>query len=744
MKPFHWFVGVLCLLLMVGCGSSGDQPSPTPSTPATLPPPQVRTTISPDAQAAAKKFLDAWQAENYDSMYAMLSEDSRQTISLQDFSAFYSKLAIEAALDEIQTQVISTQTHTQQAEVSYQVVWHSRLVGDISRDIQMNLIKEGGGWQVQWDAGLALPELQGGNSLLMEYRSPERGLIYDRDGGLMAAPGDAVAIGLNTGEVNQDKQDDLLSILWRIFGLLPDTLAERIDQYRPNGWYLAIGDLSTDELSNNKAILNSYSGVTMEPFNSSRYYYDNGVAPHVVGYASAIQEDEVDTYKRLGYNVWSERVGRAGLEKWGENLLSGGLGGRLTVVTSDGAPISVLADTPAQPADDVYTTIDRSLQLGIQSALAGFRGAIVVLERDTGRVLAMTSSPSYDPNLFDPNNFNRPYLIDSIFDPDTTPWLNRATQGLYPLGSVFKIITMSAALESGLYTPASEYYCDYTFTELPGLTLYDWTYQRFLEDEKTKPSGQLTLPEGLMRSCNPYFMHIGLDLYDRGMTQNIAKMANGFGLGSLTGIQIDEEAGNIPFPGDRVEATSLAVGQGDTLVTPLQVADFVAAVGNGGRLFTPSAVEKVVSADGRTISLFSPEVRGTLPISAENLKTIQDAMTSVVSNSRGTAYYVLSSFSRAYHIPIAGKTGTAETGDSDPHAWFAGYTYADRENKPDIAVAVVVENVGEGSEFAAPIFKRVLEIYFTGSPRSKYPWESQIGLPKSPEPEGTPTPEVVP
>ncbi len=744
MKPFQWLMGLLLLLLLAGCGSSGNQPTPVASNPATLPPPQVYTTASPDAQAAAQGFLNAWQVEDYESMYTMLSDNSRQVISQQDFSAFYRNLAIEAALEKVEAHVRSIQTHTQQAEVAYQVILHSLLVGNISRDIQMDLVKEQGQWRVQWDAGLALPELHGGNSLLMEYRSPERGLIYDRDGGLMVAPGDAVAIGLNTGEVDEDKQEDLLSIFWRIFGLQPDTLGERIDQYRPNGWYLAIGDMSVDELSVNRAVLSSYAGVTLEPFNSARYYYDNGVAPHVVGYASAIQEDEVDTYKRLGYNVWSERVGRAGLEKWGENLLSGVLGGRLSVVTSDGEPLSTLAESPDQPAEDIYTTIDRSLEIGAQRALEGFRGAIVVLERDTGRVLAMASSPSYDPNLFDPNNFNRPYLIDSIIDPVTTPWLNRATQGLYPLGSVFKIITMSAALESGLYSPASEYYCDYTFTELPGITLYDWTYQRFQEDEKTPPSGQLTLPEGLMRSCNPFFMHIGLDLYDRGMTQTIANMAGGYGLGALTGIQIDEEAGNIPLPGDRVEATSLAVGQGDTLVTPLQVADFIAAVGNGGRLFTPSVVEQVVTADGRTDSSFTPEVRGTLPISAANLKIIQQAMTSVVSNSRGTAYYALSSFSRAYHIPIAGKTGTAETGDSDPHAWFAGYTSAEREGKPDVAVAVLVENVGEGSEFAAPIFKRVLEIYFTGSPRSKYPWESQIGIPKTPEPEGTPTPESTP
>jgi penicillin-binding protein 2 len=212
------------------------------------------------------------------------------------------------------------------------------------------------------------------------------------------------------------------------------------------------------------------------------------------------------------------------------------------------------------------------------------------------------------------------------------------------------------------------------------------------------------------------------------MVSTIADMAKGFGLGGLTGIEIVEEAGNIPEPENEVDAANLAIGQGNTLVTPLQVAAFVAAVGNGGDLNEPRVVDKVVPVSGEPSHLFSPTVRQKLPLSEENIKTVQDAMASVVGNPRGTAYFVLSGLMNSYNIPIAGKTGTAESGFGEPHAWFAGYTFANRENKPDIAAVVLIENIGEGSVYAAPIFRRVVETYFLDKPQVKFPWESEIGV----------------
>jgi penicillin-binding protein 2 len=220
----------------------------------------------------------------------------------------------------------------------------------------------------------------------------------------------------------------------------------------------------------------------------------------------------------------------------------------------------------------------------------------------------------------------------------------------------------------------------------------------------------------------------------------ISDMARGFGLGKPAGIEIGETDGEIPDPISRVDAINLAIGQGGTLVTPLQVADFIAAVGNGGTLYRPAVIEKIVPVDGgEPVYTFTPTVIGTLPISEENLQIIQDAMFRVVNDKRGTAYYALPNVKG---FKVYGKTGTAESGSGESHAWFAGYTDVGIEGKPDIAVAVFVENGGEGSEVAAPIFQRVLEAYFLGRVETRYPWEARIGVLLTPEPEVTATPEV--
>jgi penicillin-binding protein 2 len=697
----------------------------------------VTTTRVPDAKVAAHAFLDAWKADDYETMYNLLTSVSQAGMTREEFVKHYEGVAAEAALSSVDYQLLSAITNPDKAQVSYQVDLSSSLVGDISRETLMNLGLEKGEWRVEWSDTLVLPELAGGNYLGMERFIPARANIYDRGGRALVAQADATAIGLYPDYIDPEQEDTLFAELTRLTGLRPDTIREMYANFPAGGgWYLSLGELPASEVESRYGVLSGLSGLVLSPY-KARYYFDGGLAPHVTGYVGSIQKETLQDYLRKGYSR-DELVGQTGLEVWGEELLSGVRGGALYVFNS-GKLVTQLAERKAKASQAIYTTIDRELQKGAQEAIEGFNAAVVVLERDTGRVLAMASSPAFDPNAFVPSNTNFGSGI-----PEGSI-LNRATQGQYPLGSVFKIVTMAAALESERYTADSSYQCGYFFEEIAGFRPNDWTYDHFLQDGRTIPSGLLTLPQGLIRSCNPWFWHIGLDFYNAGMTKAISDMSRAFGLGSPTGIVgVDEAAGQIPDPVSEVDATNLAIGQGNMLVTPLQVARFIAAVGNGGTLYTPQVIERILPPDGDPSFEFKPEVAGKLPVSPENLKIIQDAMVGVVASTEpyGTAWHRFTGL----EIPVAGKTGTATSGSGEPHAWFGGYTFAGQQDKPDIAVIVVVENIGEGSDWAAPIFRRIVEHYFYGQPQKLYWWESGFGVTRTPTPEFeyTPTPEIGP
>lgn len=692
--------------------------------------------------AVAQKYLDAWKREDYATMYPLLTTLSQDAIHAEEFNKQYQSITVEAALSSVDYEILSVMVNPDTAQVRYKVKLDSVLVGLITRDTVMNLRLEKGKWRIEWDDTLVLPELAGGNYLVMNRNGyiPARANIYDRQGLALVAQADATAVGLLPDQVDPANTGSLFAKLSELTGVSVDNIQSLYESAPPGaGWYIPLGEVSAEVISSQFSALSSLKGIIMKPY-KSRYYFDGGIAPHVVGYVSAIQPEEVDQYKRLGYQP-DERVGRIGLEKWGEAYLAGKRGGALYVFNAQGQPVTRLAESPAKPSQAIYTTLNRDFEVEAQKALSRFRGAIVVLERDTGRVIAMVSSPGFDPNAFEPINYNSAQLRFAIGSDPAQPLLNRATQGQYPLGSVFKIITMAAALESGVYTADTTYQCGYLFEELPGARLNDWTYEYYLRNHTTAPSGLLTLPQGLIRSCNPFFWHIGLDLYNQGLTTAVTQMARGFGLGQPTGIVgLDEASGQILDPTGPVDAVNNAIGQGSVLVTPLQVARFVAAVGNGGKLYRPQLVERIVSPDGKLSEQFKPELQGRLPLSPANLKTIQQAMVGVIRNEkpRGTAWQVFTGLD----VSVAGKTGTAQSGSDLPHAWFAGYTFAERKDKPDIAAVVLAENVGEGSDYAAPIFRRIVELYFSGQPQKLYWWESGFNVPITGTPgvTGTPAP----
>lgn len=750
MKLLRWISLILILALLPSCSASPGGGIGFPSmfsTPTPLPTPVAKITAAPDAQGPMQAYLEAFKAEDYATMYQMLTQASRGAISADDFATSYRDALNTMSAGSFDYEILSALVASPfAAQVAFRVVYHTALVGDISRDMTAHLAMEDGQWKLQWGPELILPELAGGNKLAMDYQIPARGNIYDENGNAIVNQTKAVALGIIPGQMTDRSSGTLITELSNLCGIDPQDIRDKVDVAGLD-WYIPICEASVDEAERILAL--NPAGLVATPY-EARFYHQE-LASQVVGYTLSIDPAQLEEYQRNGYRG-NERVGQGGIEKWAEDYLAGKHGGTLYVVDpNSGQIVTNIASSNPQPADSVYLTIDSNMQYYAQQALTGFHGAVVVMERDTGRILAMASSPGFDANVFEPTNYNNSMATELLNDPNQ-PLVNRAAQGQYPLGSVFKVVTFSAALESGLFLPQSTLDCQYDWNGLTDQVRHDWTWehcQQRLQEGKScdtsdsRPSGLLTLPQGLMRSCNPWFWQIGLDLFNHDRGNDIANMARSFGFGSPTGIdQIAEAAGQINNPPGLVQAVNQAIGQGDVLVTPLQVASMIAAIGNGGTLYRPQLVEKIQPVDGDPTEIFKPEARGTLPVRSDNLTVLQDALVSVIENPLGTANYRL----RGMNIPAAGKTGTAESGSANgkPHAWFAGYTfcygkteeYPGCADKPDLAIAVIVENIGEGSDYAAPIFRRMLQVYYLGSPQSLFWWEKSFGVPKTPTPIG--------
>ena len=400
MKSHHW-LSILLLVLLASCSTSSNvttTPSLVPT--RTLGQPGVGTTPVPDPGAVASAFLDAWKADDYEAMYALITPLSQDAISQESFEKHYRGIATEMALAGIDNEILSSLVENpSSAQVGYRLIFHSSLVGDIRRETIMNMSLEGGQWRVKWDDALVMPELAGDNFLGMERYIPARANIYDRNGHALVAQTDVTAIGLVPNQIDPEQVDKLYNWLVRLTGLSADEISSRYASFPPGvDWYLPLGEVAAEAIASNIEIISGFSGLVLEPYRA-RYYFDGGNAPHVVGYVTTIQAGQEEEYLRKGYQR-DERVGQAGLEKWGEDYLSGVRGGALYVFNPQGQIITRLAEQEALPSQAVYTTLDRDFQRAVERAISGYRGAIVVLERNTGRVLAIASSPGFDPNAF--------------------------------------------------------------------------------------------------------------------------------------------------------------------------------------------------------------------------------------------------------------------------------------------------------------------------------------------------------
>ena len=736
--------GLITLFLMlVSCTGTVNVDSNNGLAGPTLPPPSLATNIPPNAEITAADYLKSWEDGDFVRMYKLLSPLSKDAINMEDFVATYQTVNESGSFVRVQTRILSSQQNNSEAHTQFSLILHSSLVGKIQRQITIPLLLEKGKWVINWDHSLILPELANGNTLYMDYVIPARANIYDRNGLAFAAHTDAVSIGVIPGKIDSAQENQLLEDLSPLISRHPEAIKSLYSSAKPD-WYVPLGEASSSEIKAIYDRLNSYSGLVMKPY-KTRYYVGGKLgAPHAVGYTALIPEEQAQHYKSMGYRG-DEFVGVQGLEAWGEEYLSGKRGGALHVASMEGQWVATLAESQSSPAHAIYTTLDRNFQREVQIALQDLVGAAIVINMQTGEVLAMASSPSFDPNLFDPANYNIVQLEETISNP-YRPLINRVTQGQYAPGSTFKVVTMASALESGLFNAEQIYYCGHSWNGLgTAYTKYDWT-----SEKGYAPSGNLNIIGALRRSCNPWFYQIGLSLHNWA-DYFLPDMSRNFGLGMPTGIiglqqSINEEVGGIIPSEDWATSAGIlwtpantvhmAIGQGDMQVTPLQMAQLYAALGNGGTIYRPQLVQSIASPDQSPIFEFQPEAVSRLPVSDKTLSAVRQGLWEVVNDPSGTANYRF----RSMDVPIYGKTGTAEDSPRKPHAWFAGFTDAGRPDLPDFAAVIILENKGEGSEWAAPIFRRLVEVYFHDEIRELYPWEVEIGLTATPSPTLVPIP----
>ncbi len=715
------------VLLLAGCSSP---PTTRPPDYPTIRPPDHPTNTplpppSPDATAAA--YLSAWGAGDYATMYARLSPDSQAAIDAESFAQRYQNALATATVLTVTTRLQSALQEGDRAYVSYRLALDTALVGTLITDTVMSLSLREEQWWVDWDTGLIWPQLAGGHYFRMEYTIPVRANIYDRAGLGLATEGTIVTIGVIPGQI--EDENALLAALTLVTGLSPDEIRGRYAA-APADWKVPIADISAEVSVDHNDLLSSIPGVYRDE-KDGRTYPHGGVAPHVVGWVAPVPAEQLETYRAQGYRG-DEWVGVSGLEAWGEEILAGQHGGVLAVVTPAGEKIATVAERPAVPSRVIYATFDRDFQRQVQQILGGRKGAIVVLDVHTGAVLALASGPGFDPNVFvgPAGAVGRSQILA---DPRRLLF-NRATQGTYPAASVFKIVTMAAAMEeAGMDPDNTFFYCPGYWEGLgPAARKGCW---------KKDGHGNISLKDGLTASCDVTFYAVGQTL--DGVGQDVLpQFGRGFGFGEPTGLEgVLEEGGLVPDPewkanvrgepwwvGDTV---NISIGQGYLLVTPLQMARMMAAVANGGTLYRPYVIGRIGPAgDVEPEQVTQIQVVGTLPVSPEHLAAIQEALLGVTTRSIGTAPYRFAGLS----IPVAGKTGTAEVGgpDMEPHSWFAAYAPA---GSPEIAIVALVENAGEGSTVAAPLVRQVVEAYY-GLPLSSLPPQAEEGyVPPTPTPQ---------
>lgn len=554
-------------------------------------------------------------------------------------------------------------------------------------------------WYLQVLEGARLRELSERNRIRVRLAAAPRGVLFDRNGIPLVDNRPAFTLSLIPREM--ENRQTVLARLAVLLNIPYADLAETLERVPPDSFMpvRVRRGLTLEEVTRVEEWKLELPGVVVE-VEPQRAYSASRFAAHLLGFVREASEEQI----RQGRYRRGDMVGQSGLERLLDRYLRGRDGGERIEVDALGRPVRVVRRQEPAPGAHVVTTVDWRIQEVVERAMSAHAGAALVMDPRTGDILALTSSPTFDLDQFT-GPLGRDAWLRLVRDPQA-PLLNRALQGQYPPGSLFKVVVAAAGLQEGSLTPMDHVFCNGEF-HLGGRTFKDW---------KEEGHGQVDLRRALVQSCNIYFYRAGLKVG----VEVLTRYAKAFGLGALTGIALPgERPGLVPSPdvtrgrrgwawqaGDTV---NLSIGQGELLVTPLQVARLMAAVATRGILWKPRLVQRVEQPDGKLVYSASSEMNGYVELAPVVWEFLRQSLWGVV-NEGGTG-----AAARLPGLDVAGKTGTAQiVAKSDAargqeHAWFAAYAPA---NDPQFVVVVLVEHGGRGGQVGAPIARRIFQGIF--------------------------------
>lgn len=562
--------------------------------------------------------------------------------------------------------------------------------------------------------GDSFRKLSENNRIRKRTVTAPRGLVFDRNGVQLVDNRPSFDLQIVPQDARPVKET--LARLSEYLGVPVEEFQAQIDKAKGLPSYKPVvlkKDIGWDMMSSVEVKGFDLPGIQVA-VKQRRFYIEEGVAAHILGYIGEISMSELESEEFSDYRI-GDGIGKAGIEKSFEKILRGKRGEELVEVNASGMVVKVINSREAAPGDNVFLSIDVNLQKRAEALLAGKAASLAAVDTSTGQILVLASSPSYDQNVFIGGISGTDWR--NLVSNPLRPLENKVIQAEYPPASTYKIITAMAALEEGVVDRNTSFFCG-------GQLKHG---DRYFRCWKKGGHGQVDVVDALAESCDVYFYHVGQRLG----VDKIAWYARAAGLGQLTGIDLDhEEKGLVPsslwkrkrmgVPWHSGETLSISIGQGYNLATPMQMLGVIAAVANGGARLKPHLLKSVSAPDGEVLYESTPEVIGHLPVSPSNLQIIRDGLFEVVNTRRGTAW-----FARLPDATVYGKTGTAQVvgrkGDGPeryadhqkPHAWFVAF--AEKDGKPGIAVSVMVEHGEHGSSAAAPIARDIIRQYFDGS-----------------------------